>query len=745
MDVVAQSAPAERTALRYRIGGMDCPSCAGKIETALKRLPAADDVRVNYQTRTLAMGLDETRHPRAEVEARVRSLGFDIVAIADPSLATTPDGSHTDASDDTATVDPSWRRTGKARLLVVIGALLALGTATGLLVPELGGWADLPAALVGLWSAGRRAIALACAGSPFSIEMLMSTAAFGAVLIGAPAEAAVVVFLFTAGELMEGLAAGRARTGIRALTALLPRTALLVEGDEVRPVPAASVRVGQVVLVRPGDRVAVDGVIVEGASELDESPVTGESAPIEKLEGDGVVAGSVNGSAAIQLRVTHGASDNTIARIVHMVEEAQASRAPVARFIEQFSAVYSPVIVALAVATAIVPPLAVGAAWATWLYRGLALLLIGCPCALVLSTPAAIASGIAAGARRGLLIKGGAALERIGRVRAVAFDKTGTLTLGTPLVVDVLPVEGTERSLLALAASVETGSSHPIARAILHRAAADAIPLRPVRDARALPGAAASAVIGGRRVSVGSPRHAAAQAALGPDVDAQVAVLEAAGKTVVLVLADGTPLGLLALRDEPRPDAAQGVAALRQLGIRPVMLTGDNRRTAAVVAGLLGIDARSELLPADKLREIAALKNKAPVAMVGDGINDAPALAAASVGIAMGGGTDVALEAADAALLGGRVGDVAALIGLSRATMRNIHQNVGIALGLKAVFLVTTLAGLTGLWPAILADTGATMIVTMNALRLLRHDGPGPGGRSVRTSRSPVRPAPARC
>jgi Cd2+/Zn2+-exporting ATPase len=605
--------------------------------------------------------------------------------------------------------------------LLAIGALLILGYLLGQVLPEVGGWPELPAALLGLWFAGGRAVALARAGSPFSIEMLMSIATVGAVLIGATAEAGVVVFLFTAGELMEGIAAGRARAGIQALTALVPRTAWLIEGEDVRQVAAVAVQVGQMVLVRPGDRVSMDGTVVEGASELDESPVTGESVPVVKREGDMVLAGSVNGSGVLRVRATRAAADNTIARIVHMVEEAQASRAPTARFIERFSAIYTPVVVAVALLTVLVPPLAFGEAWETWLYRGLALLLIGCPCALVLSTPAAITSGIAAGARRGLLIKSGAALEMIGRVRAVAFDKTGTLTRGQPMVTDVVAFAGTERSVLGLAASVENGSSHPIARAILERAAADAIPLRPATNARTIPGHAATATITGKQVVVGSPRFAAQQSPLPADIDLRVSALEGDGKTVVLVLSDGQPSGLLALRDEPRADAATGLTKLRELGIRPVMLTGDNRRAADAIGTALGIEARSELLPDDKLREITALKAQAPVAMVGDGINDAPALATASVGIAMGGGTDVALETADAALLGGRVTDVAALVRLSQATMRNIHQNVAIALGLKAVFLVTTLVGITGLWPAILADTGATVIVTMNALRLLRY------------------------
>jgi Cd2+/Zn2+-exporting ATPase len=547
-------------------------------------------------------------------------------------------------------------------------------------------------------------------------------AALGALLIGASAEAATVVVLFLGGEVMEGIAAGRARAGVSALTATVPRTALLVEEAGVRQVPASTIEIDQVVLVRPGDRVPVDGIVVEGASALDESPVTGESVPVPRDAGDRLLAGSVNGSGALQVRATHRAADNTIARIIHMVEEAQASRAPTARFIERFSQVYTPVVVVAAALTVVGPPLLVGADWATWIYRGLALLLIGCPCALVLSTPAAITSAIAAGARRGMLIKGGAALETIGRVRTIAFDKTGTLTWGEPRITDIVALSGTERSVLALAASVEKGSGHPLARTILVRAEADGIPLRPVSNARAIPGHAVMAIVAGTQVTVGSPRYAALEyGALPALVEARVSALKAEGKTVVLVLSRGITVGIIAMQDEPRADAAAGLRELDRLGIHSIMLTGDNCGTAAAIGVALGLDAHGELLPEDKLDRIAALKAHGPVAMVGDGINDAPALAAASVGIAMGGGTDVALETADAALLRGRVSDVSALVRLSRATMRNIHQNVAIALGLKAVFLVTTLAGITGLWPAILADTGATVIVTLNALRLLRH------------------------
>lgn len=712
-------------ALRYRVKGMDCPSCATKIETAVTRLPGVRDVRVNYTAQVLDLVLDEGSTPRADLENRITGLGYGVgsLPIAADLARSQTTGIAAPAIVEEEAETPAWR-SRKGLLALGIAVLFASGFLLQTVRPGLAGeYAYWPSALLGLAFYGRRAIAAARNGSPFSIEMLMSVATIGALAIHAAEEAAVVVLLFTVGEMLEGFAAGRSRAGIKALVGLVPKTARLVEGDgAVREVAAASLVIGQTVLVRPGDRVPADGEVTDGTSSLDESPITGESVPRPKEVGDAVYAGSVNADGALQVRVARMPSDNTVARILHMVEEAQASKSPTARFIDRFSAVYTPVAFAVAALATLGPPLLLGADWGTWIYRGLALLLIACPCALVLSTPAAIASGLAAGARRGLLVKGGAALETIGRVRTVAFDKTGTLTAGRPRVTDVLRFapDMTDRTLLGLAATVEAGSSHPIARAILERTEADAIPLRPVRDARAVPGKAVQATVAGRTVAVASPRHAATLASLSPEAEATVRALEEAGKTAVVVVRDGEALGVVAVRDEPRQDAAAGVAALRRLGVECVMLTGDNRRTGEAIAKGLGLSVRADLLPADKLAEIGALKEVGPVAMVGDGINDAPALASASVGIAMGGGTDAALETADAAILNDRVTDVAALVALSRATLGNIHQNVAISLGLKGVFLVTTLAGITGLWPAILADTGATVLVTANALRLLR-------------------------
>jgi len=557
---------------------------------------------------------------------------------------------------------------------------------------------------------------------PFTIEMLMTIAATGALVINAAEEAALVVFLFAVGEVLEGVAANKARDGIRALARLVPKTALLEIGGRTRVIPADQLQVDQIVLVRPGDRVPADGEVIEGTSGVDESAVTGESVPKLKEPGSPVFAGSINSEAALRVRVTKSAEDNTIARIIRLVEEAESARAPTERFIDRFSRVYMPAVVGIAVLMAIVPPLAFAQAWDTWIYRALALLLIGCPCALVISVPASIASALSSGARRGLLMKGGAVIEAAAAITHVAFDKTGTLTHGRPRVTDVVPISGSETEVLALAAAVEAGSSHPLAEAILARAEAAEIAPLAASAAKTLPGRGAEAVVEGDQAWVGSPRFAEEHGVLDGSARRRATSLEDEGKTVVAVFRRSELVGLIALRDEPREDAARAVQQLKALGVSSVMLTGDNRRTAAAISDGLGIEYRAELMPEDKVAAIREMAAMGQVMMVGDGINDAPALASANIGVAMGSGTDVALETADAAILRNRVTDVAGKIRLSRATMANIRQNVAIALGLKAVFLVTTILGITGLWIAILADTGATVLVTLNALRLLAFD-----------------------
>jgi Zn2+/Cd2+-exporting ATPase len=699
-------------ALKMRVEGMDCSACALKIENALKRLRGVSDVSVNYGIETLTLRIDQDRISLDAVEQQIRALGYAPKVLHGRSVAVSK-------GEENAEARPWWR-SRQGRRVVGTGSALAVAWLIAQLDSDLSYWGYVVAALTGLAPLARRALAAAVAGTPFSIEMLMTIAASGAIVIGAAEEAAAVVFLFAVGEMLEKVAAGRARAGIRALMDLVPRVALVERGDHLQELPVERLSIGDVVLVRAGDRVPSDGNIIDGTSEVNEAPVTGESVPVAKSTGDTVFAGSINANGTLRIRITHAAQDNTIARIIHLVEEAQGSKAPTARFIDRFSRYYTPAAIAGAALVVILPPLLLGEDWPTWIYRGLATLLIACPCALVISTPAAIAAGLAAGASRGLLIKGGAALETLGKVAAIAFDKTGTLTLGQPQVTEVVAVEGTEDSVLAQAAAVEQGSSHPFGRAIYAAARSRDLMIPPIfGGSKVLPGKAVQARLRSGFFAVGSPRYAAELVPIPSEVSDRILGFESQGKTVVILLAKDRIIGLIALRDEPRKDAHAGIARLRALGIRTIMLTGDNQRTADAIARALSLETRAGLLPDAKLEVIAALKSQGPVAMVGDGINDAPALAASSVGIAMGGGTDVALEAADAALLKNRVQGVAEMVELSRATLRNIWQNITIALGLKTVFLATTLLGVTSLWMAVLADTGATVIVTANALRLL--------------------------
>lgn len=729
--------------VRYRVDGMDCGSCAAKIETAVRRLPGVGNVSVSVIAGTLLVTHDGSLKPDS-VESQVRSLGYSIAPAGDSpargdvgrggssadqvrdlqqaasrsntALAESDHAGHSHADLG----DGPWWQGNKARLTIACGAALAGAWLIGQFVPSIGHWAFLAAMAVGLVPIARRAASAAMAGMPFTIESLMTIAAVGAVFIGATEEAAAVVFLFLVGELLEGVAASRARASIKGLTALVPKNALVEENGKTAEVPAATLQPGMMLLIRPGDRIAADGEIVEGDSSIDEAPVTGESTPKRKSAGDVVFAGTINIDAVLRVRVTAAAEDNTIARVVKLVEEAQESKAPTERFIDRFSRYYTPCVLIVGALVAVVPPLFFGGVWADWVYKGLAVLLIGCPCALVISTPAAIAAGLAAGARRGLLMKGGAVLEGLRKVTTVALDKTGTLTEGKPVVTNVIGFGLSDAEVLSLAAALETGSSHPLAVAILARAKFDGVAVPPASDAKAIAGKGVIGVVDGRGLSLLSAKAALEKTGISPEQEARISAFNDEGKTVSILLIDDRMAGVLAIRDEPREDAALGLKALADAGVATVMLTGDNERTARAIGAGLGIAVRAGLLPEDKQRIVRELQAQGQiVAKVGDGINDAPALAAADIGIAMGGGTDVALETADAAVLHGRVRDIANMIELSHRVMRNIGQNIILSLGLKAVFLVTTVAGITGLWPAILADTGATVLVTANAIRLL--------------------------
>ena len=777
---------AQAEKIEWSVSGMDCASCVTKVTRAVERMPGVSDVSVALMAEKLSLSLVPDTTPKEKIEAAVKSLGYGIAPRVKGASTATKTGfvmpavdgkshdhtsghSHGDGHahsghdhsdhdhsghgkghsdddghnhhpaaaarrddqdhgsaghvhDDPADRGKRWFQTGKGKLVILTGVLLAAAWTVEFLFPgPVGSWAFVAACVIGVAPVAQRAFAAARMGQFFTIESLMTIAAIGALFINAAEEAALVVFLFAVGEVLEGVAANKARDGIRALANLVPKTALLVENDKTREVAAETLAVGQVILARPGDRIPADGEIVDGSSGVDDSPVTGESMPVTKGPGDPVFAGSINAETALRIRVTKGPEDNTIARIIRLVEEAEEARAPTERFIDRFSRWYMPLIVVLSVLVIVIPPLTMGAPWETWIYRGLTLLLIGCPCALVISVPASIASALSAGAKRGLLMKGGAVIEAASKVRAVALDKTGTLTHGKPQVTDVVPVGGTtEAEVARLAAAVEAGSSHPLAKAILKRA--EGMDLPPATNAKVVMGKGVTATIQDRDLTVSSPRFAAEQGALQGDWIRRATALEEEGKTVAVLFEGKSALGLIAMRDEPRSDAIEAVRQLRAMGITPTILTGDNPRTAAAIAASLGTEFRAEMLPEDKLGVIRDMAASGGVMMVGDGINDAPALKQASVGVAMGSGTDVALETADAAILRDRVTDIPTIIRLARATMGNIRQNVTIALGLKAVFLVTTVFGITGLWIAILADTGATVLVTLNALRLLAYN-----------------------
>lgn len=688
-----QTAPAlPENGERYTwiVNGMDCAACARKVENAVKQVAGVNQVQVLFATEKLLISAE--KDVSAQVEAAVTRAGYSLRSEQTPAEKTSP------------------LRENLPLITLII--MMALSWTLEQFNHPFGNLAFIATTLVGLFPIARQSLRLMKSGSWFAIETLMSVAAIGALFIGATAEAAMVLLLFLIGERLEGWAASRARKGVSALMALKPETATVVVDGERKTVAIATLRPGDVMEVAAGGRLPADGTLLTANASFDESALTGESIPVERETGEKVPAGATSVDRLVQLTVLSEPGDSAIDRILKLIEEAEERRAPVERFIDRFSRIYTPVIMLIALLVAVVPPLLFSAPWEAWIYKGLTLLLIGCPCALVISTPAAITSGLAAAARRGALIKGGAALEQLSQVQQIAFDKTGTLTVGKPQVTGMYPADD---ALLALAAAVEQGSTHPLAQAIVREAQARGLTIPAASAQRALMGSGIEAEVEGRKVLI-----CAADKFPADEFSPQICELEQAGQTVVILVVDGVAKGVLALRDTLRDDAKEAVAALHQLGIQGVILTGDNPRAAAAIAQELDLEYRAGLLPADKVQAVTGLNAQAPLAMVGDGINDAPAMKAATIGIAMGSGTDVALETADAALTHNRLTGLAQMISLARATRANIRQNITIALGLKGIFLVTTLLGITGLWLAVLADTGATVLVTANALRLLR-------------------------
>jgi Cd2+/Zn2+-exporting ATPase len=564
------------------------------------------------------------------------------------------------------------------------------------------------------------------------MNVLMTVAVAGAWLIGEGAEAAAVVFLFGFAELLESWSVGRARRAIRSLLALTPETARRKrDGAEPEEVPATAVQPGDVILVRSGERVPLDGEVAAGQSAINQAPITGESVPVEKQPGDPVFAGTINGEGSLEVRVTKAASDSTLARIIRLVEEAEEQKAPTQRFVDRFARIYTPAVFVLAVLVAVLPPLLGGASWSVWSYRALVLLVIACPCALVIATPVSIVSGLTALARRGVLIKGGAFLEAVGKLRALAVDKTGTITEGRPRVTEVIPWGGlTETEVMQKAAAIDTHSTHPLATAVTAAAKERGINFVPAENYQSRTGRGAEAIIDGHPHFIGNHKMAHELGVCSPEVEARLAEIEGRGQSLAVLGhtphegCAGAVLGILAIGDTMRPEAPEALRMLHAAGLEKiVMLSGDNQRTASAIAQQAGIDeARGDLMPDQKVEHIRGLvKEYTHVGMIGDGVNDAPALAVASVGIAMGAaGSDTAIETADMALMNDDLRKLADAIVVGRRTVRIIQFNVGFAIAVKVIFLVLAFTGHTSLWLAILADTGATLLVIANATRLLR-------------------------
>ena len=691
----------------FKIEGMDCHEEVTILEQRLKRLAGLESLDADVLGQRLSVKYDAAKLSTSLIAEAVAQTGMRAwLEHEEPRPAA---GSHV------------WRDALILMSAVLVGA--------GFVVELTAGdrrWAALPFALAivtgGVHTAKRAWMSVR--GRTLDIYVLMLVAVAGAVALGQWSEGASVVFLFALAQLLESRAMERARGAIRALMDLAPQTALVTRGGVESVLSVDDVRLGDVVIVRPGEKIPLDGRVTTGTSHVNQAPVTGESLPVEKASGDDVFGGTINGRNALEVEVTRLRRDSTMARIIHLVERAQAQRAPSQTFVDRFARLYTPAVLVLAAGVAVVPPM-LGGTWSTWIYRSLVLLVISCPCALVISTPVSIVSALAAAARKGVLIKGGARLEKLAAVRCVAFDKTGTLTTGQLRVTDVIGVNGVApREILAAAASLEKRSEHPIGRAIVERALADGLAITAAAGFRSLPGRGAEALIGTSHVLVGSHRLFEERRLCSPEMHSATESLADQGRSTVMVATNGTPVGVIGVADHVRETARDTVGLLRSHGVtHVVLLTGDHEAAARTLAESVGADEyRASLLPADKAAAVEELRRThGALAMVGDGVNDAPALASADVGIAMGvAGTDVALETADVALMADELAKIPYTLRLSRATTRNIRANIGFSLGIKGVFLVMAIAGSATLWMAVLADMGASLVVIANALRLLR-------------------------
>jgi Zn2+/Cd2+-exporting ATPase len=683
----------------FRVEGMDCSEEVAILERRLKPLDGMESVAADVMGQRLHVKYDAARLSTSAMVDAIGPTGMRMWLEHEEPLAASADVSLR-----------FWMTVGTAVLMAIAQAVSLAGAQGG---PVL----LVAATIVGAVYPTRRAI-VALRARNVDINVLMVVAVAGALALGEWFEAASVVFLFAVAQWLEVRTLERARQAIRALVDLSPREATVRRSGQETRVAVESLRAGEVVVVRPGEKMPVDGTVAAGESDVNEAPITGESLPLHKAPGDVIYAGTINGRGALDVAVTRVGRDTRLASIIHLVEDAQSKRAPVQSFVDRFARIYTPIVIALAALMVVVPPLVFGAEWSAWLYRGLVLLVIACPCALVISTPVSIVAALSAAARHGVLVKGGAHLERLASVRTVAIDKTGTLTRGALRVTDIRPLgDATARDVLRYAAAVESRSEHPIAKAVLHRAQHDAVDVPAASGFTSRPGLGATAFVAGRTVAVGGPAFLSTRGVATP-------AASPSANSMVWVEVDGMLLGGLSLADDVRGTAREAVALLREQGIsRVVMLTGDQEAPAREVAAATGVDEWSHgLLPEDKLAHIEQLRReRGPVLMLGDGVNDAPALAAADVGVAMGAaGSDAALETADVALMSDELLKLPYALRLARATLRNVKTNVAVSLVLKAAFLALAVTGSATLWMAVLADTGASVIVVANALRLLR-------------------------
>jgi Cd2+/Zn2+-exporting ATPase len=713
--------PASIQTNSFRVHGMDCAEEVATLKAALS--PIVPPSSLTFEVLNGRMSVP-TSIPAEQVIAAVAATGMRAEPWRDPKTAETRHA--WTARDALAAASGLATAVGFGVHVALEGVQSAIGS-EGAGLAETVPWparvAYMAAIGAGLWVVLPKAWYSLRSLRP-DMNLLMTFAVTGAIGLGEWFEAATVAFLFALSLAIEAWSVGRARRAVAALMQLAPDRVRVVSAEGEANVDPAEVPSGTTFRVRPGERLGLDGRVVVGATEIDQAPITGESVPVPKSVGDEVFAGTINGAGVIDVVSTHPAGDTTLARIVGMVGDAQARRSVSEQWVERFARIYTPAVLALAVAVATIPA-ALGGSPSLWFYRALVLLVIGCPCALVIATPVAIVASLATSARHGVLLKGGRVAELPARVRVVALDKTGTLTEGRPRVVEVVPLaEHNEAALLERAAALEADSQHPIALAVLARARQLQVPIRAATDANAVYGKGVEGTIDGRPFWLGSHRLLEERGQETADVHARIEAMARGGQTIVVVGNATHVCGLIAIADGVRDDAASAIAALRRAGVeRVVMLTGDNRATAEAVARAVGIDdVRAELLPADKVLAVEQLeRDVGPTAMIGDGVNDAPALARATLGVAMGAvGTDAAIETADIALMGDDLGKLGWSIEHSRATMAVIRANTAFALGVKAVFAALTFAGVASMWGAIAADTGASLLVVFNALRLLR-------------------------